>query len=868
MFGNNLQSVDAIVSGELSGNINSIYQDIINNDIVKPSYSDFSRPETFGLVKRRAYKNIFANWDFAQYRITDMAFIPMWNCWEDGYTLYFYTVSPDNTEFRIFKVPMTVEGQIYCINTFINEIATTCHCPCQADNFIKVKWPRGERRPIPDGWGDITSNNGVQVNRTNTTTNITEGRFGEGTYGTFEPRVAGVNYNIWDYVYVYCITWLDDPTKGIAGQVRQIIGYDWATNELILDFPRNLTPDNVLSTALSTGYAASYSVFSEWWEVLVFASCEWLYSLHPVEDEEAILPICDSNTTNDACITTLNYHNGQIHYTNDRGRDVYSETGQNQFAFEGTNVSPVPNAILNQVSFRNHLVYFSYSTIWVLYPTTSNNEAYASVWVSETVGLWSRYSFVADDNQLLIVTNQRRLKALSIIQNKDSQPEIKLEDITSYFNGELDNLEFGDQVYINKVGKELRIHIVGRQTADDNETIEKRTKILILDTEYNVYHKHTVCNWEVTTYLGYWLYGGSGVFSRCGYEDGGMPDEEWDMVGTKYYTQTISTILGQNWFPALEFNTFNPKRLKYLKTMLWPSILTNWDSEVKYISNRNGMKPERVMNDWENITWIDAWNRIKAGEQIPVSLCFTDDLQECETLNDSCPNGIEPEPEPTICNCPTEYKNQSNYCNCYVNPWYFLADIYPLEIKRITNFAETIKVEWNAKQGNSMYFMWFAALVEKGQIIDDVYDNNNLENENCCARPEIFYTNSNGDEYTCGQPLIGWNPVQGSASYQVKEGATILWTNTDPEFQISGATAWNHTYTILAYDWVEYYEIGSVLINILLTCLPLAPETFTLDPEYDCGDPTVLRSDDKRRELIRILFTQWMMQENLQNEQI
>jgi hypothetical protein len=80
------------------------------------------------------------------------------------------------------------------------------------------------------------------------------------------------------------------------------------------------------------------------------------------------------------------------------------------------------------------------------------------------------------------------------------------------------------------------------------------------------------------------------------------------------------------------------------------------------------MKPERVMNDWENITWIDAWNRIKAGEQIPVSLCFTDDLQECETLNDSCPNGIEPEPEPTICNCPTEYKNQSNYCNCYVNP--------------------------------------------------------------------------------------------------------------------------------------------------------------------------------------------------------
>ena len=725
MFGNNLQSQDIIVSWKLAGKINTIYHDIVNNDIIKPSYSDVSRPDTFWLIKRKAYKNILANSDYSWWEFTDVNSIPVGKCWDQWNNLFFYVVSPWRTEAQILKAFESSNWDINCISQPIFD-KPFCHCECQASNFIKVKWPRWDRRTLPNG--TIKSENWIQINKLITSINEQEGRFGDNWWtADYVSWNFWTDVKAWDYIYVYCSE--NNSDSAISWQIRKIIWYDSVNKQLILDYPRNLV--NNVTSIQQIWYDAEYMIFSEWWEVLVYATCNWLKIIHPDESWYNISSICSSEVTWDTCITSLNYHNGQIHYTNDRWRDVYSEKWYNQFAFESNNFASVPASSFNQVSFRNHLVYFGSNFTGVLYPTQSNSEVYASVSLSDTVWLWSKDSFFADENALMVINSDKRLKAISIQQTNWTDPQLITQDITEYFNWDLDRLKKWDKVYISKVWTELRIHIIGRQLDDWAISTWDRTKILILDTHFWVYHKHTVCNAEVTKYLWHWLYWWSGIFTRCGYQDWWFPSDLWVTTSTNYYTQLISTFLWDNWNNSVAFDTFNPKKLKYLKTMLWPSILTDGDSEVRYISYRNWYKAKRVMQDRENIKWIDDQNKIKQWLTVEIDECTYDDLLENQNIEDECEYGLWDINKETLCNCPTEIEEKDDYCVCYKDRWYFLSNIYPVEIKEQTKLSDLIKVEWRATMWNIMYFMWFMAQLEVWQSIDDIYDNNTLENIDC-----------------------------------------------------------------------------------------------------------------------------------------
>ena len=728
MFWTNIKETEVIVSWKLAWKINQVYDKIVNNDIVWPAYLDWRSAGTFWLDKRKAYLNILANEDYSWREFTDLEAIRVWKCDDEWYHLYFYAVSPWWEDAQIIKSFLEPNGDMSCISQPIFD-KPFCHCKCQANNFIKVNWPRGRKRILPN-WS-TKSWTWVQINHLYTSTNEQEWRFADAFWSSANSAWNfWVDVNIWDYIYVYC-SW-SEVTNAIAWQVRKIIWYDSTTKELILDLPWNLTTN---ITAIQQEWdEAEYVIFSEWWETLVYATCSWLKSIHPDEWFHEVLPICWAETIWDTCITSLNYHNWRIHYINDKWWNVFSEKWYNQFAFDATNSVPLPPSTLNWVSFRNHIVYFWRDFTWAIYPVTADNSVYASYNVSDSIWLWNEWSYFVDENALLVVNSDKRFKAVSIVQNWSSVPYLQTQDITEYFSWDLDALQYWDKVYINKVWTEIRIHIIWREVSDWIITTGLRTKILILDTEYWVYHQHHICNAEVKKYLWYWLYWWTWVFARCWYMDWWRPDEYWTPQGSLFYTQYISIVLGDNNNSAFNFDSFSPKKLLYTKTMLWPSILTDWWSEMNYIQWRNWYKATYTIQDRENIEWINYWNKLFAWEEIEVTDCMIDDLLECQNIEDPCKYWVWDEYGDKYCNCPSEKKRLDDYCICYKDKSYFLSRLYPVENKKETKYSDIIKIEWKSTWWDRMYFMWFVSQLRIGQLTDDIYDNNTLSNNDCCAK--------------------------------------------------------------------------------------------------------------------------------------
>ena len=60
--------------------------------------------------------------------------------------------------------------------------------------------------------------------------------------------------------------------------------------------------------------------------------------------------------------------------------------------------------------------------------------------MSNHVGLWSKESYFDDDAAFYIVTNDKKLKVISVVAN-GLVPTIQFQDVIDVFDGELDRLE-------------------------------------------------------------------------------------------------------------------------------------------------------------------------------------------------------------------------------------------------------------------------------------------------------------------------------------------------------------------------------------------------------------------------------------------
>lgn len=718
MFWNNITSQDIQINWKLAWKPNILYHKIINNDIVKSAYSDKKQATNFALNKRLAYKNVLANPDYIGWQFTDCTSVMRWKCEDEWRDIYRYAIDPSWESAQIFKSYRWIDWEENCISVPLFD-TPICRCKCQANNFIKLLWPTWARRLLSNS--QLYSSTGVQKNVPTSIWSF-QWRFYDDSFST---RNFWTAVQTWDYIYAYCSS--NSDWSWFAWQIRKIVWFDWSTNEILTDVAWTLDANQLEWDEIT------YSIFSDWWEIIVYPICSWLMSLHPDGSWYTILPVCNAETNPDNCIWSLQEHDWSIHYLDDKWWNRYWWIWYDIFYFSDNQIVSTPATTIWTVSFRDHLVYFWYDFIWAIFRSTFyNNADYQSLKLSDNFWIRSRYSYLVDDNSFLMVTSWKRLKSISVIQSW-WEPQIKIDDVTDFFNGDLDKLNKWDEVYMSKVWSEIRIHIVWRELDDWDKITWRRTKMLILDTEYWLYHIHTVCCAEITRYC-WWKYLWWWIYDRCWYQDCWYPNEYWITTWMSRYDQIIACFIWDNQNNNLWFDLFNPKKISYTKTMLWPSILTNDNTSLTYTQYRNWYKSKYILNEFENIKWVSDWNKVFAWEVIEPDECIIDDLLDCQNIDNECKYWMLDTRWPDRCNCEWEIMPQDDYCVCYNNKWYFLSNVYPVESKRESKRCDLIEIEWRSSMWDRMNFNGFVSRVSIGQITDDIYDDNTLENEDCCVK--------------------------------------------------------------------------------------------------------------------------------------
>lgn len=253
---------------------------------------------------------------------------------------------------------------------------------------------------------------------------------------------------------------------------------------------------------------------------------------------------------------------------------------------------------------------------------------------------------------------------------------------------------------------------------------------MIFDQDYKFYHIHTVCCSEITKTC--WdLFLWNGIFARCWYEDCWYPDEDNNTIWTQYYDQIIEIFVWSNENNGTGIDLLRPKKVEYIKTSLWPSIITD-STMINYTHYRDCYISEYSIRDFKTCS-IDNWNKIAQWDEIEPDQCMIDDLKECHNIKRWC-NGIKQQQEEMICKCPTEYEPKQDYCVCYEDNAYFLNPVHDIVTKPKTKWAKLVKVQWIAQNWDALYFEWMVMRVAL-QNYDDDYTINLVENEKCCYAP-------------------------------------------------------------------------------------------------------------------------------------
>lgn len=120
-----------IFNATFSWQVNAVYHEIINCEIIKPQYSNKKKQWHFAVQKRKWYRRL--NADLRWYSVTDVERIYRWWCNKWDYDLFFYTISKDWTKYSIRRA----------VNTDCeadpNSISNWCACACWFNKFMRTK---------------------------------------------------------------------------------------------------------------------------------------------------------------------------------------------------------------------------------------------------------------------------------------------------------------------------------------------------------------------------------------------------------------------------------------------------------------------------------------------------------------------------------------------------------------------------------------------------------------------------------------------------------------------------------------------------------------------------------------------------------
>ena len=631
-------------NGVLAGSVNNLYYDLINVDITHVPYSFTQRNSSFFLKNRMSYVPAeIWKWVEPGRDVTDIKIIRENKCDKSSWTVYALAANPFRTKWRIYRWNI-VDG---CVDKKErHDTFDTIWC-WDWRLFITdyVKWPQVE--DVMD-WdcSAYSTYSWIQVNEYEWWT--THWYFSDKCVEEWKAKFR--NTLKWYFLLVYDSK--NNSDSWFAGQVRLITDVDskW---RLVLNAPWQwfATLSSEDDEPAEWG-DLKYSIFKDWWEVVWYSTWNNIYVVTNVDNGgfvrvspySQISPYLDTNiiwvasAANKIFVLTDNWW---IHYTNTPWWYDKFFIQEDMFAWiDKTSVA----------SYRDFVVTFWKNHLGICVPD-NENKYYTIYNQSTTVWLWSRYSYWEYDWDLIFVSNDKRLLALSVASNTWKYM-LEYKDVWETLNSKLSILLPWDEVFVWDNRWELRIfvnyhtnpYVSLRDDLQNYEYAKEKwwsntsTHIYKFDKLFKVWtedHISGFCLWWVLDWIYFWE---NGIYAR----DIWVADvEHWSSVSTDIVAE-ISAYLIENESDWIGWTTswlkdraklYNLAKLNRLITILGP-----W----KYSDNT-----KICITSYVNWVWVDyefpiwtSWDDVNNVwvDQITKNYIWDDtELEECqlEVVKDS-----------------------------------------------------------------------------------------------------------------------------------------------------------------------------------------------------------------------------------------
>ena len=687
--------------------VNQVFDQIINCDITRPSYAKKKRPSHFALKKRKWYKKLSV-W-VSNFWVSDVKVIPWSSCWWSSDKTYLYLLSQDKTQYEIWLWPSQCDFEATKIFEWVA-------CACWYNKFTEVEYaiwtPKIVSSNSFSNWvqSSVTS---LNYDFWNTTwpvqwrLSVNDWTLRDINYGTWSTQV-----NIWDYIVVR--TWRT------SWQAKRVTWYDTTRKELILD-----TPWSWFETWTNSYGWCTISIYPKWWTTLLFADALWPKILNVwVTSSIPTVQTISLNIIENKCISDITVSSWIRNFLTSEWYVVFGNAWLNVAYYAWSEL--VWEQFNQMISFKWYNVFTWRRTIKAWVVTTVDNWYNQNLYnLASDIWMFSLNAYSQFKNSLYILWSNKRLYAASISWSWSTNvdPKLELTNMSEAIVWELDLLESSDSVSLYADEKTLKIFI---------NSIWK-TKILIYESDYWFWHIHKVLNWSIQWYSE-WYYIWDWLYQYCWIKDGWTID--W-----VFYTQEISSILWENEPNWMSFNSFQDKKLDFIKTNIWPSILNEWSSKILIEVNRNSHKSEVSYNQRNKIEWIKHYNDIFAWTPTQPNSCILHWLTSCETVVNNFSWSINKDEtfwwqssliRTDLCQCSQEFKEKSDLVDWYDSKAYYLADAYNVftSTQELMQ-ASLFRVRYIIWQWDRMWFNWFFAWVLPGAIEDNNWDNEDMLRSQC-----------------------------------------------------------------------------------------------------------------------------------------
>lgn len=609
--------IDWYWNGVLAGAINNLYYDLINVDVVPVPYATHHRNSSFFLKTRLAY-SISRNWaeweETSWFEVMDIKIL--WDDACDNHSGTVYVMWRRWQNKAIFKAPIEElnNTHIWCVGEFerctqenILENVDCGNWKLFTTDFIKWEWVfKGET---------VATSQHILVKKTWTATTEVQWKWTwiqinkyiawksvwffsdenvENWYAEF--LTSSVDHNTAvkasSYILVYQSRNMDGDWH--AWQVRMITGIS-NDGRIMVDEPwswlRVSDDDDEEEWP-----GVSYAIFEERWEVVGFSNNKniniiydwdncWYMSVYDQSGWAGWAKwkiIWVAEAAGKIFVLTKN---GYVHYNKDWG-------WYDKFFINDDVLAWVDK--ISITSYRDIIVVFWRNRIAVWIPDDKNE--YWSVYdQSQTLWLWSRYSFAEYDWDLIFVSNDKRLLRMWIASSV-WRYMLQHEDSWYMLNGKLSVLRPWDEVFIWADNNNLRVfcnissepyYVKKRWHADISTTFNlSSTHIYKFDTLFQTWTEDHI-NWHLikgaTEGVYYWE---DGIYIRddatrdCTYTDSKwVVHWTWSQFNTYISAYVIENeadwVWGNSSWLASRPKLYSTAKLNRLITTLWPWVYSN-----------------------------------------------------------------------------------------------------------------------------------------------------------------------------------------------------------------------------------------------------------------------------------------------------